>query len=139
MKEYRFTILVLLLLLYYSNCFSQTGRKEMISYYKEVFLYKCIQPFEMDTVFRDEVCTHNIDWIDKRSFLEIDSMSKLVGEEIRLDVEIINKDSSGDFLPSKVCVLHYCLDKYESEELDKLAKSFAKRMKNVKIMDLYKY
>ena len=98
-----------------------------------------MQPFEIDTGYRDEVCTYSIDWIDKRSLLEIDSMSRLIGDEIRLDVQIINEDSSGDFYPSRICVLHFCLNQYESEDMDKMAKGFARRMKKVNPFDYSKY
>ena len=98
-----------------------------------------MQPFEIDTGYRDEVCTYGLDLIDKASLLEIDSMSRLISEEIRLDVEIINKDSSGDFYPSRLCILHFCLNKYESGELEKKAKVFARRMKKAKPMNYRDY
>jgi len=98
-----------------------------------------MQPFEIDTGYRDEVCTYSIDWMDKRSLLEIDSMSRLVKDEIGLDVQIINEDSSGDFYPSRICVLHYCLNKYESEDLEKKAKGFARRMKKVMPINYHNY
>ncbi|GEM_PF-2823524 len=66
-------------------------------------------------------------------------MSRLIGDEIRLDVEIINKDSSGDFYPSRLCILHFCLNKYESGDLEKKAKGFARRMKKVNPFNYYNY
>lgn len=138
-KLFKLTPVIVFILMCYSNSSAQMSRNEMMSYYKEFFLNRCMQPFEIDTGYRDEVCTQSIDWIDKRSILEVDSMSRLIGNEIRLDVEIINTDSSGDFLPSKGCVIHYCLDQYDSKDMDIMAKGFAKRMKKVKPFDYSKY
>lgn len=120
----------------YSNSSAQISRNEKISYYKKLFLYRCMQPFEIDTSWRDEVCTQSINWIDKRSLLEIDSMSRLIADEIRLDVEIINADSSGDFYPSKDCVIYYCVDQYDSKDMYKMARGFARRFKKVNPFDL---
>ena len=131
MKSFKLIPVIAVMLVHYGDCLGQITRNEMISYYKKIFLYRCVQPFGIDTGYRDEVCTYSEDWIDKTGLFEIDSMSRLVSDEIRLDVEIINKDSSGDFYPSMYCVLHVCLNKYESEDLKKMAKEFARRKKKV--------
>lgn len=131
MKLLKLTSVIVLMVFIWSNCYSQLPRNEMIYFYKESFLYNCTESFELAKDYRDEVCTYSMDWIDKRSLVEIDSMGKLVGDEIRFDVQIINQESSGDSFPSRICVLHYCLKKYESEDLKKLAKGFARRMKKI--------
>ncbi len=139
MKRYKLIPVIAFTLIAYSHCSAQLSRKEMISYYKKIFIYRCTQPFEIDKGYRDEVCTYSFDWMDKGSLLQIDSMSRVVSEEIRLDVQIINEDSSGDFYHSRMCVLHFCLNQYETGDMDKMAKGFARRMKNVNPFDYHLY
>jgi len=139
MKRFKLIPVIALMLIYYSNCSAQISRNELMSYYKMVFMYRCTKPFEIDTGFRDEVCTCCPELLDNKSLLEIDSMSTLIGDEIRLDVKTINEDSSGDFYPSRLCVLSFCLNQYESDNMDKIAKRFAKRMKKVMPNNFHNY
>ncbi len=123
----------------YLNCSAQIPRNDLIAYYKLIFFYRCTEPFVIDTGFRDEVCTCCPEWMDDRSLIEIDSMSTIIGDEIRLDVESINVESSGNFYPSRECVLHYCLNQYDSKNMNKMAKGFARRMKKVNPINYSKY
>lgn len=111
----------------------------MILRYKFEFMYSCTYSFEIDSGFREEVCSWYPDGLDKKSYLEIDSMSNLIGDQIRLDTKMINDSSDGNAYPTSYCVLKYCIDQYESEDMDKMAKGFAKRMKKVKPIDYQKY
>lgn len=120
------------LLLYQGDCMAQLPKKEMISLYKMIFLDHCTEAFEMDRGFRDEVCTVDDVGVDKLGFLQIDSMSALVAEQINLDVKLIDEHETGDLVPTRYCVLHYCMNQYESDDIEKLARAFAKRMKNIK-------
>lgn len=140
MKLFKVMPVIAFMLIYYCNCSAQMTRNTMISYYKVQFLYKCMDPFLIDTGYQDVVCSFCDDIIlDKKSVMEIDSTSKLIGEEIRLDVESFNVASSGNFYPSRLCVLNYCINQYESKDMDKMAKGFAMRMKKVKPLDYKKY
>jgi hypothetical protein len=103
----------------------------MIIRYKFEFLYSCTFPFEIDTGFREEVCSWYPDGLDKRSYIEIDSMSILIGDQIRLETKMINESSDGNAYPNSYCILKHCIDQYESEDMDKMAIGFAKRMKKV--------
>lgn len=72
MKRLKLIPVIALMLIPYGDCLGQIPRNDMISYYKKVFLYRCMQPFEIDSGYRVEVCTYSIDWIDKTSLLEMD-------------------------------------------------------------------
>ena len=124
---------------YYGHCMAQFTPKEMISYYKFSFLYSCTDPFEIDTGYRDEVCSWYPDGLDKRSYLEIDSMSALVGKEIWADTKMINESSDGNAVPARDCVLRYCLIHYDSKDMDKMAKGFVRRMKKINSIDWHNY
>lgn len=139
MKRFKFILVIAFMLIYCGKGLAQLSRNEMISYYKLVFLYTCTEPFEVDCGFREEVCSWYPDGLDKRSYLEIASMSALAGDEIRLHVKMINESSSGNAYPSRDCVLKYCLDQYESKNMQKMAVDFAKRMKKVNPIDYRKY
>ncbi len=139
MKRFKLIPVLAFVLMYYNTCSAQMSRNEMISFYKMVFFYRCTEPFEIETGYRDEVCGWYPDGLDKKSYLEIDSMCAVSGEEIRLHVKMINEDSDGNAYPSRDCVLIYCLDQYDSKGMDKMAKGFARRMKKVKPIDYHLY
>ena len=139
MRQFKFIPVIAFMLIYFGNASAQISRNEMISYYKMTFLYRCTEPFEVEKVFRDEVCGLLPHGLDRKSYLEIDSMTTLIGDEIRSHVEIIEKDSIGDFYPTRECVLYYCLNQYDSKDMDKMAKGFARKMRKVKPMDYHKY
>ncbi len=139
MKRFIHITVIAFILIYYGNCSAQESRKEMILRYKFEFLYSCTDPFEIDTSFREEVCSWYPDGLDKKSYLEIDSMSALIGDEIRLDTKTINEASNGNSYPSSYCVLKYCIDQYETKDMDKMARGFARRMKKVNPIDYHNY
>ncbi len=138
MKRFKL-IPVIALLIFNGNASAQISRKEMVSYYKMVFLFRCTDPFIIDTGFREEVCSCCPDGLDRKSYLEIDSTVALVGEEIWLDTKTINEESSGHAYPSRLCVIDFCHKHYESKDLDKMAKGFARRMKKVNPINYRKY
>ena len=139
MKQFKFIAVIAFMLIYYGNASAQISRKEMISYYKWVFMVTCTAPFEIDTGFREEVCSLYMDELDRKSYLEIDSMSALSAVNILLHVKMINESSDGSSYPASECVLRFCLDQYDSKDMDKMAKGFARRMKKVNPMDYHKY
>ncbi len=139
MKIFKLIPVMTLLLLYCGNCSAQDSRKDMVLLYKFEFLYSCTYPFEIDSGFREEVCSFFPDGLDKKSYLEIDRMSNKIGDEIRLDAKTINEASDGNAYPDRYCVLKYCIDQYESKDMDKMAKGFARRMKKVNPIDYHNY
>ncbi len=123
-----------MLLFFLEDGSAQMSKRDMVSYYKYEFLFFCTQSFLNENGWRDEICPWFIDGLDKKSYLEIDSMSSMVEELIWLEIDEITglpRDDSGPF-PSRDCVLKHCLDQYESKDMDKMAKRFAKRMKKIK-------
>ena len=132
MNIIKITFVLACMLFHLDDCAAQLSKKEMISHYKMVFLDHCTYAFEIDHGFRDEVCTVEEVGVDKLGFLQIDSMSAIVAEQINLDVKIIDEHETGDLVPTRYCVLHYCVNQYESGDTEKLARAFAKRMKNIK-------
>lgn len=133
MEQFKLVPVIAFMLIYYSDCSAQTSRDEMIQYYKMIFLGRCTAPFEIDTGFHDTACSCCIDQLDKKSLAEIDSMCNLVADEIWQDLKSLAQDSGGDvLLPRRDCVIFYTLKQYESKDMDKLAKDFARRMRKVK-------
>ncbi len=128
----KITSVLACMLFYLDDCAAQLSKREMIFHYKLFFLSICTETFEPDHGFRDEVCTLDDSGLDKLSFLQVDSMSALVAEQIHLDVKIIDEHDTGELVPTRDCVLHYCMNQYESDDMDKLARGFARRMKNIK-------
>jgi hypothetical protein len=140
MKRFKLVPVIACLLMHYSNGSAQISRNEMIAFYKFVFLSSCTEPFEVEKDYREEVCgRYAAIGLDKKSYVEIDSMCALSGDEIRLHVKMINDSSDGSAYPGRDCVLIYCLEQYNSKGMDKLSKAFARRMKKVNPIDYRNY
>lgn len=132
LKQFKFIFVILLMVMHCINASAQLSRKEMISVYKLTFLDACTDPYVIDTGFREEVCGLYFDGLDQKSYQEIDSMSYLCSLKINSYVNLINESSDGNAYPTKFCVLKFCLDQYNSKDMDKIAKLYAKRMRKAK-------
>lgn len=133
MNQFKYISVVVLMLVHCINASAQLNRKEMISFYKLTFLDACTEPYVIDTGFREEVCGLHFDGFDQKSYQEIDSMSVLCGLKINSYVNMINESSDGNSYPAKECVLKFCLDQYDSCDMDRMAKLYARRMKKAKL------
>lgn len=77
--------------------------------------------------------------LDKRSYLEIDSMSFLIKELIENEVEetTLLPYNGAQYPPSRECVIKSCLDQYESKDMHKMAKRASKRIKKMTPQEIF--
>ena len=111
---------------------AEVKARQMISEYRFYFLAICTNNFAPELPWTgNEVCDYMQLGLDKRSMIEIDSLSNLVREEIAFMLRQIDEKGIGDLTPNTKCVLQYCFNKSESEDVVQLAKAFAVRMKEI--------
>lgn len=111
-----------------SNQHHYLHSKQDLKYqYKLYFLVHCVSQFQTDTTWRDWVCSYDDLPLDDRSMFEIDSFRKEVAGDIWEDIATSTDHDNGDYWPTEECVFRYSLRAYESADLERLAKRYARR------------
>ena len=131
-----------LVVLFVINCNGQSDRKAFVenweSIFKNYFMGRCLNLWDYcDCPWKDVVCTDTEMALDTQAMLEIDSMAKvtynLIVAEVRFiamdtrDVSAISFQEIG-LWPTNGCVIKHCLNTYDSPDVQKLARGYAKRL-----------